>query len=99
MDESLCTCTYNVCTACICTCTCVHVEIYKQLCLPKHVFFLLVKSRGLNKEGGKKDHWQPLPEWVSEENGESNNSVGVFDKKGRFSLTDKVLVTIYNTNL
>ena len=62
-------------------------------------FFLLVKSRGVNKEGGKKDHWQPLPEWVSEENGESNNSVGVFDKKGRFSLTDKVLVTIYNTNL
>ena len=77
----------------------VHVDRYTSSCAYLNMFFfLLVKSRGLNKEGGKKDHWQPLPEWVSEENGESNNSVGVFDKKGRFSLTDKVLVTIYNNN-
>lgn len=48
-----------------------------------------VKPQGSWTE--KKDRWQPLPEWVTDDNtsATSNNS-GSFDNKGNYSVTDKV---------
>ena len=58
-------------------------------------FFQIVRShslfntgKGTKGLGEKKDHWNPLPEWVTED---PKKPTGAFDSQGRFSTSDQVL--------
>ncbi len=52
------------------------------------IFSLDKGNRPNTKDGGeKKDHWNPLPQWATDD---PKKSIGMFDTKGRFSTSDQV---------